>query len=84
MITKGMFIEDLVVDYPHLIGPLKDEGIVCLACGEPMWGTLEEQAKEKGIKNIDKIVEKMNHLLAEENIDLSFKNDVLSEDDFSD
>ena len=41
MITKDMLIEDLVQEYPKLIGPLKMEGIVCLACGEAVWGTLE-------------------------------------------
>ena len=63
MITKDMLIEDLVEEYPQLVGPLKVEGIVCLACGEPVWGTLEEQAAEKGLTNIDDIVERMNAML---------------------
>ena len=66
MITKEMLIEDLVEEYPKLVGPLKVEGIVCLACGEPVWGSLEEQAREKGLKNIDEIVERMNQLLGED------------------
>ncbi|NQV30377.1 MAG: DUF1858 domain-containing protein [Candidatus Marinimicrobia bacterium] len=65
MITKEILIEDLVEAYPSLIGPLKVEGIVCLACGEPLWGTLEAQALEKGIKNIDEIVGRMNTLIAD-------------------
>ena len=65
MIDKDMLIEDLVREYPQLIGPLKEKGIVCLACGEPVWGTLAEQAEEKGIENIDEIVAEMNALLAE-------------------
>ena len=60
-----MLIEDLVQEYPKLIGPLKVEGIVCLACGEAVWGTLEQQAEEKGIKNIDEIVARMNKLLSD-------------------
>jgi len=64
MIRKDMLIEDLVQEFPKLIGPLKVEGIVCLACGEAVWGTLEAQAVEKGITNIDEIVERMNKLLA--------------------
>ncbi|MBT3253034.1 MAG: DUF1858 domain-containing protein [Candidatus Marinimicrobia bacterium] len=66
MITKDMLIEDLVQEYPKLIGPLKMEGIVCLACGEAVWGTLEAQALEKGLNNIDDIVERMNALILEE------------------
>lgn len=65
MISKDMLIEDLVLEYPRLVGPLKMEGIVCLACGEPVWGTLEQQASEKGISNLDEIVERMNNLISD-------------------
>lgn len=65
MITKEMYIEDLVKEYPKIIVPLKKEGIVCLACGEAVWGTLEQQASEKGLTNIDEIIERMNKLLSE-------------------
>ncbi|MCF7796356.1 MAG: DUF1858 domain-containing protein [Lentisphaeria bacterium] len=63
MIQKEMLIEDLVQTHPELIGPLKDEGIVCLACGEPVWGTLEEQAAQKGIRDISDLVDRMNDRL---------------------
>lgn len=62
-ITKNIFIEDLVEDYPELVAPLMDFGIVCLVCGEPAWGTLEEQAESKGVTNIDDIVNKLNELI---------------------
>ena len=65
MISKEMLIEDLVQKYPKLVGPLKIEGIVCLACGEPVWGTLQQQAEEKGIQDIDGIVDRMNQLILE-------------------
>jgi methionine synthase II (cobalamin-independent) len=65
MIQKEMLIEDLVHEYPKLIGPLKEEGIVCMACGEPVWGTLEAQASERGIQNIDEIVKRMNARLTQ-------------------
>lgn len=68
MITKEVLIEDLVQDYPKLVGPLKTEGIVCLACGEPVWGTLEAQAQEKNLENIDDIVHRMNTIIAEQNL----------------
>jgi len=43
-----MEIEDLVNDYPYSVKYLSDKGIRCIACGEPIWGTLEEAALEKG------------------------------------
>lgn len=68
MISKEMLIEDLVQEYPQLIAPLKLEGIVCLACGEPLWGSLEAQAQEKGISNIEEIVARMNQIIQEQKI----------------
>ena len=57
-ITKQIEIEDLVRSYPASIKFLADKGIKCIACGEPIWGTLEETAKEKGFSDsaLDQIV----------------------------
>ena len=58
-------IEDLVRNYPASIKFLAEKGIKCVACGEPIWGTLEEAAKEKNMedKEIDKIVNELNEFL---------------------
>lgn len=53
IITKDIEIEDLVRNYPLSIRYLSDKGIKCIACGEPIWGTLEEAAKEKGFSNAE-------------------------------
>lgn len=47
-ITKDIFIEDLVNHYGFSVRYLSQKGVKCIACGEPVWGTLEEAAKEKG------------------------------------
>ena len=59
-IDKSTLIEEIVEKYPQLIRPLREADIVCIRCGEPIWGTLEEVATEKGIQNIDALVEEMN------------------------
>ena len=59
-INKSTLIEEIVEKYPQLIHPLRESGIVCIRCGEPIWGTLEEVATEKGIQDIDALVEEMN------------------------
>ena len=48
MITRTMTIEDLVQQVPEAVTYLMRNGIKCLACGEPIWGTLESAAKERG------------------------------------
>jgi len=57
-ITKDISIEELVDNVPQAVKYLMHEGIKCVACGEPIWGTLEEAAKEKGYadKDIERFV----------------------------
>ena len=64
MIHKDIEIEALVTSYPFSVKYLMEQGIRCIACGEPIWGTLEEAAKEKGFDDaaIQGFVEEMNKL----------------------
>ena len=52
-ITKSITIEELVEILPESVRYLSKKGIRCIICGEPIWGTLEEAAKEKGLDEID-------------------------------
>lgn len=52
-IDKSIQIEALVGLVPESVRYLMEKGIRCLMCGEPMWGTLEEAAKEKGFSETD-------------------------------
>ena len=52
-ITKDISIEELVDNVPQSVKYLMHEGIKCIACGEPIWGTLEDAAKEKGFSDED-------------------------------
>jgi len=67
VISKDTDIEDIVNDYPELVRPLKDYGIACIMCGEPVWGTLKEIAKLKNIQNLDEIVNTMNNIIKKGN-----------------
>ncbi len=64
-ISKSTFIEEIVEKYPSLVGPLRERGIVCIRCGEAIWGTLEQVAEEKNIENIDRLVDNLNRLIGE-------------------
>jgi len=63
-ITKEISIEELVEILPAAVKYLMVEGIKCIACGEPIWGTLEDAAKEKGHnqESIEKFVSELNQL----------------------
>jgi len=64
LIEKSILIEDLVEQLPEAISYLMRKGIKCIACGDPIWGTLEHAAKEEGFSDIDidKLVFDLNHL----------------------
>jgi methionine synthase II (cobalamin-independent) len=48
-ITPDILIEDLVELYPDSVKILREYGLICVICGEPIWGTLDDLAKSKGI-----------------------------------
>lgn len=64
MITKDISIEELVQKLPSSVSYLMEKGIKCLACGEPIWGTLESAAREKGFNDseIAGFVEDLNSM----------------------
>ena len=55
-ISKDIYIEDMVHQIPGSVRYLADKGIMCIACGEPIWGTLEEAAKEKKFSDEEIVV----------------------------
>ena len=64
-IDENITIEDLVTKYPKSVKFLMNQGIVCIQCGEPVWGTLKENAEKAGIKDIPDLVKKLNLFLEE-------------------
>lgn len=65
VIKKDILIEDLIDRYPFSVKYLMEKGIRCIMCGEPVWGTLEEAAKEKNFDDttIEILVKELNTLL---------------------
>jgi len=65
-IDKDTTIEEIVEEHPELVRPMQEMGIQCMVCGEPVWGTLEEKLKEKGMADkMTEIIVKLNSLADE-------------------
>jgi len=64
-IDKDITIEELVNNYPESVSYLMKQGIRCIRCGEPIWGTLESASLEKGFsqQDIEKFVIELNMLI---------------------
>jgi hypothetical protein len=59
-----VLVEDAVREFPSSAAFLRGWGIVCLQCGEPVWGTLGEIIRSKGL-DADRVLTALNeHLLA--------------------
>jgi methionine synthase II (cobalamin-independent) len=65
-IHADILIEDLVRAFPETIKILSEKGIRCLACGEPIWGTLGDAAKSRGYSEGE-----IKELIAELNLKFS-------------
>lgn len=50
-ISKDILIETLIEQVPESVKYLSEKGIQCIACGEPIWGTLGEAARGKGFND---------------------------------
>lgn len=63
-ITTETSIEDLVNHSVKAVKYLREKGIKCIACGEPVWGTIGDAAEEKGFgeKQIEGFINDLNLL----------------------
>lgn len=48
-LTPDILIEDLIIIYPDAPAFLRQYGLICLQCGEPVWGTLGELVAKKNL-----------------------------------
>ena len=64
-IDENIYIEELIGIVPESIQYLQKKGIRCIACGEPVWGTLKEAASLKKITNeeLELIIEEINSMI---------------------
>lgn len=66
IITSSSTIEEIVATSTDFVDYLSKQGIRCIRCGEPIWGTLEEAASQKGFSKVEiqRFVKEMNEMLA--------------------
>lgn len=64
-VTKDILIEQLIKAHPQAVGFLITEGLPCVVCGDPFWGTLEDLARQKGWDNnqLVELIQRLNTVL---------------------
>ena len=63
-ITRETTLEQLVEQKADAVGYLFHKGIRCIRCGEPVWDSVEDAARKKGLseEEIDLLVDELNRL----------------------
>lgn len=59
-LTLDISVEELIELIPEAPAVLRRFGIICIQCGEPVWGTLRELASEKGIHDLSEVLRALN------------------------
>lgn len=64
-ITLKSTIEEIVIKYPSTVSIFFKYGIPAISCGEPIWGTIEENVKKYGVKDPEGLIEELNRAVGE-------------------
>lgn len=54
-------IEEVVTEIPDTIDVFMDFGIKPIVCGDPVWGTIREEAQKNNI-NLEKLLKELNRV----------------------
>ena len=67
LITKEMWVEEILEKYPTAQEFLAKKNIVCVMCGEPVWGSIKELMQDKDFSDeeIDTIIKELNEFIKE-------------------
>lgn len=56
-------IDELLELLPEANGYLIEQGLPCLVCGEPFWGSIGDLAGKHGVEDVERIVSELNEML---------------------
>jgi hypothetical protein len=63
-LSPDIQVEDLVREFPAAVAFLRLRGVICLQCGEPVWGSIGERILSKGLP-VESLMQELNtHLQA--------------------
>ncbi len=66
MFSEATKIEDLIEAHPSAVGFFIGEGLPCVVCGEPFWGSVGDLARQKNWSDeqIGSLVSRLNEIFA--------------------
>jgi len=64
-ITAEMTIEEVVMRHPKTVPVFYKHNLPPIACGEPVWGTIAENAEKNGVADLETLIRDLNRVAAE-------------------
>ena len=66
MIGPEDLVEDLVSAHPATVRVFMDHSFPCLVCGEPVWGTIAENARRNGLSDqqLEALLDDLNRIIS--------------------
>jgi len=58
-LTEESTIEELVTRFPQTVNVFIKHGIPCIVCGEPLWGTIKENAEKYDVKDLHSLMDEL-------------------------
>lgn len=65
-VTQEMTVEEVVMRYPKTVPIFFAHGLPPIACGEPVWGTIAENAANRTVADLDALIRDLNRIAAED------------------
>lgn len=59
-----MSVEEVVMRYPKSVPIFFAHGLPPIACGEPVWGTIAENAAKRNLADLDTLIRELNRIAA--------------------
>jgi hypothetical protein len=63
-VTPEMSVEEVVMRYPKSVPIFFAHGLPPIACGEPVWGTIAENAAKRNLADLDTLIRELNRIAA--------------------
>ncbi len=65
-VTGETTVEEVVSRYPKTVPAFFHHGLPPIACGEPLWGTIAENAAKQSVADLGALIRDLNRISAED------------------
>lgn len=61
-VKASNYVDEIIDKYPSTVKYFSEKGIVCVQCGEPVWGTVKDMIAKK-YDDVDAVIKELNEYI---------------------